>query len=122
VQSDPTHDDETLKPRTFHRKAASHVCSELHTLNAASMPRSPTFRRRSDASDLDADGCDLWLAGGMKDVAAASDLLKSCDARLMRRHPVSTRIHPAVHDGAGRGHAWNSPRLKSAILVGAARR
>ena len=39
---------------------------------------------------LDADGYDLWLDPGMMDVAAASELLKPCDARLMRCYPVST--------------------------------
>jgi putative SOS response-associated peptidase YedK len=33
---------------------------------------------------LDPDGYDPWLDPGMKDVAAASDLLKPYDARLMR--------------------------------------
>jgi putative SOS response-associated peptidase YedK len=36
---------------------------------------------------------ELWLDPGMKDVSAASDLLKPCDARLMRCYPVSTRIN-----------------------------
>jgi len=42
---------------------------------------------------LDPDGYDLWLDPGMKDVAAASDLLKPYDARLMRCYPISTRIN-----------------------------
>jgi len=40
---------------------------------------------------FDPDGYDLWLDPGMKDVAAASDVLKPCDARLMRCYPISTR-------------------------------
>ena len=36
---------------------------------------------------LDPEGYDLWLDPGMKDVAAASGLLKPCDARLMRCYP-----------------------------------
>jgi putative SOS response-associated peptidase YedK len=35
---------------------------------------------------------------GMKDVSAASELLKPCDARLMRCYPVSTRINHVTND------------------------
>jgi putative SOS response-associated peptidase YedK len=49
---------------------------------------------------LDPDGYDLWLDPGMTNVAAASDLLKPYDARLMRCFPVSTRINSAVNDDA----------------------
>jgi hypothetical protein len=34
----------------------------------------------------------------MNDVSAASDLLKPCDPRLMRRYPVSTRINHVAND------------------------
>jgi putative SOS response-associated peptidase YedK len=34
----------------------------------------------------------------MKDVAAASDLLKPYDARLMRCYPISTRINHVAND------------------------
>ena len=34
----------------------------------------------------------------MKDVSAASDLLKPYDARLMRCYPVSTRINRVAND------------------------
>lgn len=40
----------------------------------------------------------LWLGPGMKDVAAASELLKPYDARQMRYYPVSTRINYAAND------------------------
>ncbi len=49
---------------------------------------------------LEPDAYDLWLDPGMKDVAAASDLLKPFDARLMRCYPVSTRINSVVNDDA----------------------
>jgi putative SOS response-associated peptidase YedK len=42
---------------------------------------------------LDLDSYDLWLDPGMRDAAAASELLKPYDARLMRCYPVSTRIN-----------------------------
>jgi putative SOS response-associated peptidase YedK len=47
---------------------------------------------------LDPDGYDLWLDPWMKDVAAASDLLKPFDARQMRCYPISTRINHAAND------------------------
>jgi putative SOS response-associated peptidase YedK len=49
---------------------------------------------------LDPDSYDLWLDPGMKDAGAASELLKPCDARLMRCYPVSARINHVVNDDA----------------------
>jgi hypothetical protein len=40
----------------------------------------------------------LWLDRGMKEGEAASDLLKPCDARLMRGYPISTHINVANDD------------------------
>ncbi len=47
---------------------------------------------------LDPDSYDLWLDPGMKNVSAASDLLKPYDARLMRCFPVSSRINQVAND------------------------
>ena len=47
---------------------------------------------------LDPDAYDLWLDPGMKDVSAASELLKPFDARRMRSYPVSSRINHVVND------------------------
>jgi putative SOS response-associated peptidase YedK len=47
---------------------------------------------------LDPDSYDLWLDPGMSDVAAASELLKPYDARLMPCDPVSTRINHVAND------------------------
>ena len=49
---------------------------------------------------LDPDCYDLWLDPGMTNVAAASDLLKPYDARLMRCFPVSARINHVANDDA----------------------
>jgi putative SOS response-associated peptidase YedK len=72
------------------------TCSILTTTpNAATSPvhdRMPVI--------LDPDDYDVWLDPGMKDVAAASALLKPCDARLMRCYPVSTRINHVANDDA----------------------
>ena len=40
---------------------------------------------------LDPNAYKMWLDPGMTNVAAASELLKPCDARLMRCYPWSTR-------------------------------
>jgi putative SOS response-associated peptidase YedK len=47
---------------------------------------------------LDPDGYDLWLDPGMRDAGAASELLRPCDAPLMRCYPVSTRINHVAND------------------------
>jgi putative SOS response-associated peptidase YedK len=47
---------------------------------------------------LDPDGYDLWLDTGMKNVEATSELLKPCDARLMRCYPVSSRVNHVGND------------------------
>jgi putative SOS response-associated peptidase YedK len=47
---------------------------------------------------LDPDGYDLWLDPGMTNVEVVSEMLKPCDARLMRSFPVSTRINSVVND------------------------
>jgi putative SOS response-associated peptidase YedK len=47
---------------------------------------------------LDPDSYDLWLDPPMTNVAAASELLKAFDARLMRCYPVSTRINSVMND------------------------
>jgi len=49
---------------------------------------------------LEPDNYDLWLDPGMRDVAAASELLKPCDVRLMRCHPVSSRVNHVANDDA----------------------
>jgi putative SOS response-associated peptidase YedK len=72
------------------------TCSILTTIpNIATAPvhdRMPVI--------LDPDIYDLWLDPGMKDVAAASELLKPYDARLMRCYPISTRINHVANDDA----------------------
>ena len=47
---------------------------------------------------LDPDSYDLWLDSGMRDVTAATELLKPYDARLMRCYPISTRINRVAND------------------------
>ncbi|HXY11194.1 MAG TPA: SOS response-associated peptidase [Terriglobales bacterium] len=47
---------------------------------------------------LHSDSYDLWLDPGMTNVQVACELLKPCDARLMRSYPVSTRLNHVVND------------------------
>jgi putative SOS response-associated peptidase YedK len=47
---------------------------------------------------LDPDGYELWLDPGMTNAAAASDLLKTFDARQMRCFPESTRVNSVVNE------------------------
>jgi len=47
---------------------------------------------------LHPDCYDLWLDPSMTDMQVVSELLKPCDARLMRSYPVSTRINYVAND------------------------
>jgi len=47
---------------------------------------------------LDPDSYDLWLDLGIRGVPTVSQLLKPCDARLMRCYPMSTRINYVAND------------------------
>jgi putative SOS response-associated peptidase YedK len=47
---------------------------------------------------LERDSYDLWLDPGMQNVAAISELLKPCDARLMKSYPISSRINDVAND------------------------
>jgi len=49
---------------------------------------------------LDPASYDLWLDPAMRDVDAASELLKPYDARLMRSYPVSSRVNRVGNDDA----------------------
>jgi putative SOS response-associated peptidase YedK len=71
-------------------KTCSILTTTPNSVTAAVHDRMPVI--------LDSYGYDLWLDPGMKDVSAASDLLKPYDARLMRCYPISTRINHVVND------------------------
>ena len=47
---------------------------------------------------LNRDSYDLRLDPGMKDVATVSELLRPCDARLIRCFPVSSRVNSVIND------------------------
>jgi putative SOS response-associated peptidase YedK len=71
-------------------KSCSILTTTPNAVTAAVHDRMPAI--------LDPDDYDLWLDPGMRDVSAASELLKPFDARLMRCYPVSTRINSVVND------------------------
>jgi putative SOS response-associated peptidase YedK len=47
---------------------------------------------------LDPDAYYVWLDPSMTNVAAACELLRPCDARLMRCYPISKRINHVAND------------------------
>ena len=47
---------------------------------------------------LDPKRYDLWLDPGMTNVQVVSEVLKPCDARLMRCYPVSSRVNHVDND------------------------
>jgi putative SOS response-associated peptidase YedK len=47
---------------------------------------------------LDPESYDLWLAPGMQNVAAISELLKPYDASRMQLYPVSSRVNHVTND------------------------
>jgi hypothetical protein len=51
-------------------------------------------------TNWDGSGIFVWLDPGMRNVVAASELLRPCDPRLMQCYPVSTRINGVVNDDA----------------------
>ena len=75
---------------------AIETCSILTT--TANAVTSPVHDRMPVI--LDPDSFDLWLDPGMTNVAAASQMLKPYDARLMRWYPVSSRINRVSNDDA----------------------
>jgi putative SOS response-associated peptidase YedK len=73
-------------------KSCSILTTTPNAVTSAVHDRMPVILDRADY--------DLWLDPGFTDVAAASELLKPYDARLMRSFPVSTRINHAANDDA----------------------
>jgi putative SOS response-associated peptidase YedK len=65
---------------------------------------------------LDPNSYDLWLDPGMQNVAAASDLLKPYDARLMRCFSISTRINSVVNDDVECSAPVEVPEIQSRLF------
>ena len=49
---------------------------------------------------LAADSYDLWLDPGMTNIEAVQEMLKPCDAGMMRSYPISTRVNHVENDDA----------------------
>ena len=104
--------DKILRKDAFQKGFASHsrnrlknkhpdftlpVVLRLKVLRQSRLPPSTTVCQSFSTPDAYA----LRLDPGMTNVAAASELLKPCDARLMRCYPVSSRVdHVANNDEA----------------------
>jgi putative SOS response-associated peptidase YedK len=71
-------------------KSCSILTTTPNAVTAAVHDRMPVI--------LDPDSYDLWLDPGMVNVAAATDLLKPYDARLMRCYPVGSRVNRVAND------------------------
>jgi len=52
----------------------------------------------------------------MRDMAAASELLKPYDARQMRCYPVSTRINHVANDDEGCSAPVELPQIQDRLL------
>jgi putative SOS response-associated peptidase YedK len=65
---------------------------------------------------LDPDSYDLWLDPGMTNVAAASEMLKPYDARLMRCYPVSSRINHVANDDAACSAPVEQPQIQTPLF------
>jgi putative SOS response-associated peptidase YedK len=71
-------------------KSCSILTTTPNAVTSAVHDRMPVILDRSDY--------DLWLDPGMKNVDAASELLRPCDPRMMRCYPVSTRVNHVAND------------------------
>ncbi len=61
---------------------------------------------------LDPDAYDVWLDPGMTNVAAASEMLKPYDARLMRCYPLSSRSTTLPTTMKNVLHLWKLRRFR----------
>jgi putative SOS response-associated peptidase YedK len=65
---------------------------------------------------LDPAGYDLWLEAGMRDGGSASELLKPCEARLMRCYPVSSRVNHAANDDEECSHPAELAEIQNRLF------
>ncbi|MGC2100541.1 MAG: SOS response-associated peptidase [Candidatus Sulfotelmatobacter sp.] len=71
-------------------KSCAILTTTPNAVTATVHDRMPVILRKDDY--------DVWLDPGMQNVAAVSEMLKPCDARLMSSYPVSTRINHVAKD------------------------
>ena len=65
---------------------------------------------------LEVDSHDLWLDPGMKDVDLVSELLKPCNATIMRSYPVSIRVNQVANDDEECSAPVQSVQTQSQLL------
>jgi len=71
-------------------KSCSILTTAPNVVTSAIHDRMPVILDRADY--------DQWLDPGMTNVEAVSDMLRPCDARIMRCYPVSTRVNHVGND------------------------
>lgn len=71
-------------------KSCSILTTVPNAVTSAVHDRMPVILRKDDY--------DVWLDPGMTNVQVISEMLRPCDARLMRCYPVSTRINHVAND------------------------
>ena len=73
-------------------KSCSILTTTPNAVTSAVHDRMPVILDRADY--------DLWLDPGMTNVETVSDMLKPCDARIMRCYPVSSWVNHVANDDA----------------------
>jgi len=73
-------------------KTCSILTTTPNAVTSAVHDRMPVILDRADY--------DLWLDPGMTNVEAVSEILRPCDARIMRCYPVSNRVNHVANDDA----------------------
>lgn len=73
-------------------KSCSILTTKPNAVTSAVHDRTPVILDRAEY--------DLWLDPGMTNAEAVSEMLKPCDARMMRCYPVSTRVNHVANDDA----------------------
>jgi putative SOS response-associated peptidase YedK len=71
-------------------KTCSILTTTPNALTLAIHDRMPVILDRADY--------DLWLDPGMRNVDAATEMLKPYDSRIMRCYPVSSRVNNVIND------------------------
>lgn len=65
---------------------------------------------------LGPESYDLWLDRQMQDLTVASTVLRPYDARVMRRHPISTRINQVANDDEGCSQPIERPEVENRLF------
>ena len=75
------------------------------------------FDFHRSAAALTSMGQRAWLDPGMRDVAAACELLKHYAAQLIRCYPISTRINHVANDDAECSEPVEIAQVQNRLLL-----